>query len=110
MHNPPALVTQVELSNHTAPGRLGFSYALEFNLGIYQQHFANMPRKHQRRTAISSLGIELSKRWGKPYQTHWERKQLSKRWYQYHISNPQRIRICFKTENDRTLAAMLYKI
>lgn len=97
------VVREKDLSEHTRPGRLGFKYAVEINLkyGIFASDYTS------RYSRYKDLYNECQRNLGKPYQPHWTRKQLNRKWYVQRLGN-RVIRFCFKSKLQRAKAMLLY--
>jgi hypothetical protein len=100
-------LADVDLSKHTRPGRLGFVYAIELNYKYYYYTEDGADNGWNRWQRNRNFYYTLSGKFGKEYQTHWIRKQHSRRWYRQIIEDNTVTRYCFKTQNDRLHAWLL---
>jgi len=103
------LIDEVELSPKSVPGRAGFIYALEFNHKEYRYTDRQVESSWKRWQKNRDFWYLLTDKFGKEYQTHWQRPQKNRRWYRQILGHGKITRYCFRTENDRFLARMLIK-
>lgn len=89
------------LTTKTDPGRAGFKYVVELRIVGHD--------RYDRFQRMMRFENSLKERLGRPYQRHWTRKQLNRRWYLYTLDYGQTVRYCFRTAKDQLLAGMLYQ-
>jgi hypothetical protein len=101
--SPVIPISVRELSSKTRPGKLGFKYAIELNL-----KFGNSAVDfYDRNQRYLNFLYECENRLGKPYQQHWYRKQLNRKWYIQHMHD-NIVRICCKSKNHCLMLQMIY--
>lgn len=91
------------LSKHTAPGKLGFNYAIQLNLAVGNSAKDYNDRREKYFKLYEFCKLNL----GKEYQKHWKRKQTTRKWYVQYLSNSI-VRFCFKSKNQHFKAQIIY--